>query len=74
MSDVTIVVRENGPYKVIGPITIRDFEDREFVLPEGSAVALCRCGHSENKPFCDGTHKRVGFAAADPAPRLSDRI
>ena len=69
MSDVTIVLRENGPYKVTGPITILDFEGREFVLPEGSAVALCRCGHSENKPFCDGTHKRIGFVADDPAPR-----
>ena len=70
MSDVTIDVRENGPYKVTGPITIRDFEGREFVLPEGSAVALCRCGHSENKPFCDGTHKRIGFVAAETALRL----
>ena len=70
VSDVTIDVRENGPYKVTGPITIRDFEGREFVLPEGSAVALCRCSHSENKPFCDGTHKRIGFVAAETAPRL----
>jgi CDGSH iron-sulfur domain-containing protein 3 len=70
VSDVTIDVRENGPYKVTGTITIRDFEGREFVLPEGSAVALCRCGHSENKPFCDGTHKRIGFVADETAPRL----
>lgn len=70
MNDVLIAVRENGPYKVTGPITIRDFEGREFVLPEGSAVALCRCGHSKSKPFCDGTHKRIGFVADDSAPRL----
>lgn len=70
MSDVTIDVRENGPYKVTGPITIRDFEGRELVLPEGSAVALCRCGHSESKPFCDGTHKRIEFVAEDTAPRI----
>ena len=69
VSAVTIDLRENGPLKVTGPITIRDFEGREFVLPEGSAVALCRCGHSGNKPFCDGTHKRVGFVADDPALR-----
>jgi CDGSH-type Zn-finger protein len=68
--DVTIDVRHNGPYKVAGPITIRDFEGREFVLPEGSAVALCRCGHSENKPFCDGTHKRVEFVGNEMAPRI----
>ena len=69
MSEVTIQVRENGPYKVTGPITIVDFEGREFVLPPGSAVALCRCGHSQNKPFCDATHREIGFAADDPAPR-----
>jgi CDGSH iron-sulfur domain-containing protein 3 len=70
MGEVTVDLRQNGPYKVSGPITIRDFEGQEFVLPEGSAIALCRCGHSENKPFCDGTHKRIGFVADDPAPRL----
>ena len=70
MSHVAIQARANGPYKVTGPITVVDFEGRGFQLPEGSAVALCRCGHSEDKPFCDGTHKRIGFVADDPAPRL----
>jgi CDGSH-type Zn-finger protein len=69
MSDVVIQVRANGPYKVTGPVTILDAEGREFVLPEGSAVALCRCGHSETKPFCDATHRRIGFVAHDTAPR-----
>jgi CDGSH iron-sulfur domain-containing protein 3 len=69
MDEVVIQVRENGPYKISGPITIVDAEGREFELPEGSAVALCRCGHSANKPFCDATHKQIGFVADDPAPR-----
>jgi CDGSH-type Zn-finger protein len=69
MSEVTITVRANGPYKVVGPITITDADGTPFVLPEGSAVALCRCGHSRNKPFCDASHRRVGFVAADSAPR-----
>jgi len=69
MDEVIIQVRENGPYKISGPITILDAEGREFELPEGSAVALCRCGHSENKPFCDASHRRVGFVADDTAPR-----
>ena len=69
VTDVTITVRSNGPYKVVGPITIVDPEGREFELPEGSAIALCRCGHSRNKPFCDSSHKRVGFVADDSAPR-----
>jgi CDGSH-type Zn-finger protein len=69
MSDVTITVRANGPYKVVGPITIVDADGLPFELPEGSAVALCRCGHSRNKPFCDASHRRVGFVAEDTAPR-----
>jgi CDGSH-type Zn-finger protein len=69
MSEVTITVRANGPYKVSGPITIVDSEGRRFLLPEGSAIALCRCGRSATKPFCDASHKRVGFVADDSAPR-----
>jgi CDGSH iron-sulfur domain-containing protein 3 len=63
-------VRPNGPYKVVGPITVVDADGRAFELPEGSAVVLCRCGRSSTKPFCDATHKRIGFVADDPAPRL----
>ncbi len=69
MSDVIISVRENGPYKVTGPVTIVDAEGNPFELPAGSAVALCRCGHSANKPFCDATHKKIGFVAVETAPR-----
>ena len=68
MSDVTITVRPNGPYKIVGPIRLVDADGRAFELPEGSAVVLCRCGHSSTKPFCDSTHKRIGFVAED-APR-----
>jgi CDGSH-type Zn-finger protein len=71
MTDVTITVRPNGPYKIVGPITIVDGDGRELELPEGSAVALCRCGHSSTKPFCDATHKRIGFVADDSAPRAA---
>jgi CDGSH-type Zn-finger protein len=70
MSDVTVTVRTNGPYKIVGPVTILDAEGREFVLPAGSGVVLCRCGHSATKPFCDATHKRIGFVAQDTAPRV----
>ena len=69
VTEVTITARSNGPYKVVGPVTIVDADGREFELPEG-AIALCRCGHSRNKPFCDSSHKRVGFAADDCAPRV----
>ncbi len=69
MPDVTIQVRHNGPYKIQGPFTIVDSEGVPFVLPEGSSVVLCRCGHSSNKPFCDATHRQIGFEAVDSAPR-----
>jgi CDGSH-type Zn-finger protein len=72
MDEVVIQVRENGPYKISGPITIMDAEGREVALPEGSAIALCRCGHSANKPFCDASHKRIGFIADDSTARVTD--
>ena len=71
MSEVTIQARGNGPLKVTGPVTILDAEGREFELPEGSSIVLCRCGHSKNKPFCDTTHKQIGFVADDSAPRVA---
>ena len=69
MTEVTVTVRAHGPYKLVGPVTIIDPEGREFVLPEGSGVVLCRCGLSQTKPFCDASHKRVGFLAEDTASR-----
>ncbi len=71
MSDVTISVRQNGPLKVTGPITIVDFEGVAFELPPGTSVVLCRCGHSGNKPFCDATHRKIGFEAVETAPRVA---
>ena len=70
MSDVTITVRTNGPYKIVGPVRIVDAEGQELEPPEGKAIALCRCGHSQTKPFCDASHKRIGFEADDVAPRV----
>jgi len=59
MSDeqkVNLTVKDNGPLRVVGNFTIVDVEGNE--LPhEGTATALCRCGLSGNKPFCDGSHK-----------------
>lgn len=72
MSEVVVTVRANGPYKVVGPFTLLDAEGREFVLPEGSAVVLCRCGRSQTKPFCDSSHRRTGFTAEDCAPRVGE--
>ena len=61
MSDVTITVRDNGNYRVEGPITILDGEGHPIPVPEGKAITLCRCGHSATKPFCDSSHRMKGF-------------
>lgn len=71
MSELRVEVRRNGPYKLVGPVTVVDSEGRRFELPPGKAVALCRCGYSQTKPFCDASHRRVGFVADDGAPRES---
>jgi CDGSH iron-sulfur domain-containing protein 3 len=59
--NVEIKVRDDGPYKVTGPVRIIDAEGGEFVVPEGDSIVLCRCGHSATKPFCDASHKSSGF-------------
>ena len=61
-NDQTIVVINNGPLRIMGnKITIKDAATNEFGLAGRTVISLCRCGHSENKPFCDGSHARVGF-------------
>ena len=62
MAEVTIEVRPNGPYIVNGSIELRDANGN--VLPTQTRTVLCRCGASTNKPFCDGTHSKIGFQAA----------
>jgi CDGSH-type Zn-finger protein len=60
----------NGPIKIEGEFTIVDVEGKEFGLAGRTIISLCRCGHSENKPFCDGSHKRQGFESLCPARDL----
>ena len=65
---VEIKVRENGPYRVEGPFRLIDADGTEYEVGEpGAVTALCRCGGSTTKPFCDGTHSRAGFEAAERA-------
>ncbi|MCH7638412.1 MAG: CDGSH iron-sulfur domain-containing protein [Bacteroidetes bacterium] len=56
-----IILAANGPYLLRGPVSISSADDS--IITTGKC-ALCRCGQSSNKPFCDGTHKAVGFEAA----------
>lgn len=59
---VTITPYPDGPYLVRGDFTIQDQEGNEVPLGR-QTIALCRCGKSQMRPFCDGTHKLIGFKA-----------
>ena len=63
MSDATIKIRNNGPYLVSGPVRLTD-ADGNVVAVDRDTFALCRCGGSLTKPFCDGTHSTIGFQGA----------
>ena len=64
MADTKVVVRNNGPLRLEGDnITITDETGRVYGLAGRTVVSLCRCGQSANKPFCDGSHGRTGFAS-----------
>ena len=65
MTDVTITIRKNGPYLVKGVVELKDADGT--VYPAEQTFALCRCGASTKKPFCDGTHSKIGFDAAAKA-------
>jgi len=68
MPEIEIKVRENGPYRVTGPVTVVDADGNSYQQgEEGQPIALCRCGGSTTKPFCDGTHSKAGFEAAERA-------
>ena len=58
---VTIKIKENGPYLVDGEFTLVDANGTEIPIVK---KALCRCGGSTMKPFCDGTHSKIGFQGA----------
>jgi CDGSH-type Zn-finger protein len=60
MADVKIQALKNGPLIVQGSIEVLDSSGQPMTPPRAT-VALCRCGHSANKPFCDGMHGKAGF-------------
>lgn len=74
MAGTKVTIFNNGPVRVEGDFEIVDQEGKTFGLGGRTAVSLCRCSHSGNQPFCDGSHKRQNFAntvtARDlPAPQ-----
>lgn len=66
---VKITIRENGPYLVEGDFQLVDAQGKEVPLKK---KALCRCGGSTMKPFCDGTHSKIGFQGAIAAVEETD--
>jgi CDGSH-type Zn-finger protein len=72
-----VTVNKNGSLRLEGDFTIYDPEGNPFDLAGRTTITLCRCGHSENKPFCDSSHKKVNFQSEvkacslpPPAPKL----
>jgi len=61
MPSTKVTVNNSGPIKVEGDFEIVDPQGQAFGLAGRTAVSLCRCGHSQSKPFCDGSHKASGF-------------
>jgi CDGSH-type Zn-finger protein len=70
MPAVIITVRKNGSLRVEGDFEIRDSDGVAFDLSGRTAVSLCRCGQSKTKPFCDTTHKTIGFLSDEKARKL----
>ena len=67
MPDVRVTVTESGPISIRGPIKLLDQDGNEYDVSGRKRVVLCRCGASSNKPFCDGSHTRIGFTAEERA-------
>jgi CDGSH-type Zn-finger protein len=77
MSDVKVICLNNGPLRLEGVFTVTDAQGNAFDLAGRTVLSLCRCGASQNKPFCDGSHKRIEFqsevvarALPPPAPKV----
>ena len=65
--EVEIKVRDNGPYKVTGPVRLVDADGNAWEVEAGRPIALCRCGRSRQKPFCDRSHREEGFSSCERA-------
>jgi CDGSH-type Zn-finger protein len=61
MADVTVTIIDNGPIKIEGPVMLLDENDKPIEFDAAEPMWLCRCAHSKEKPFCDGTHDKCGF-------------
>lgn len=65
-----VTIFNNGPISIEGDFEIFDAQGNKYGLAGRTKIGLCRCGQSENKPFCDGAHGRCGFVAPSEARDL----
>jgi len=71
MSIDEIIVNDNGPLRIVGPkIVLKDPAGDVFDLGGREVISLCRCGASANKPFCDGSHRKISFVSTEKARSL----
>jgi CDGSH-type Zn-finger protein len=73
MAQVTITVRKNGPLRIEDPngvVEVVDADGNKYDTTGKVAFSLCRCGSSGNRPFCDGSHNKIAFQAADTAIKV----
>lgn len=70
MAATRITSRNDGPLRIEGEFEILDQDGKPFGLAGRTVLSLCRCGHSANKPFCDGAHKNANFQSTTPARDL----
>jgi CDGSH-type Zn-finger protein len=76
MAQVKISIRPNGPFRVEAPegsVEMIASDGKPIDLTGKPAFSLCRCGGSTNKPFCDGTHSKIGFQGAEAAVQASEQ-
>lgn len=74
---ISIRLKRNGPYLIAldqaDQVTVVDPDGNQLIPEPGRSIALCRCGGSSTKPFCDGTHRRNGFIGTpEPRPLTTD--
>ncbi len=70
MSNTNIQVTTNGPLRITGAFDVVDAAGAKFDLAGRTTISLCRCGHSANRPFCDGAHNAAAFRSDEKARAL----
>ena len=71
MTTTKITIQNNGSLRVEGDFELADQDGNVVAMPGVARVSLCRCGHSANKPFCDGAHRAAGFSSVVTAATVN---